>query len=119
MGFVSAMQLCPKSRRGRPPDCTVGSIWTPLPDPDQSRARFFSVTKADRAILFHLLGLLALALLVGIVARWLPVAEYVTQAQRKITELEVWGAVLYPLLFATVSIFLLPGGVLAIGAGLF
>jgi uncharacterized membrane protein YdjX (TVP38/TMEM64 family) len=49
----------------------------------------------------------------------LPVADYVTQAQRKITELEVWGAVLYPLLFAAVNVCLLPGGVLAIGAGLF
>lgn len=77
------------------------------------------VTKADRAIIFHLLGLLALAFGVGLVARWFPIAEYVTQAQRKITELEVWGAVLYPLLFATVNIFLLPGGVLAIGSGLF
>jgi uncharacterized membrane protein YdjX (TVP38/TMEM64 family) len=77
------------------------------------------VTKADRAILIHLLGLFALALLVGILARWLPVADYVTQAQRKITELEVWGAVLYPLLFAAVNVCLLPGGVLAIGAGLF
>jgi uncharacterized membrane protein YdjX (TVP38/TMEM64 family) len=77
------------------------------------------VTKADRAIAIHLLGLLGLALLVGTIARWLPIAEYVTQAQRKITELEVWGAVLYPLLFAAVNVFLLPGGVLAIGAGLF
>ena len=77
------------------------------------------MTKADRAILIHFLGLLGLAVLVGVLARLLPIAEYVTQAQRKITELEVWGAILYPLLFATVNVFLLPGGVLAIGAGLF
>jgi uncharacterized membrane protein YdjX (TVP38/TMEM64 family) len=78
-----------------------------------------NVTKADRAILFQLLGLLGLAVLVAVVARWLPVAEYVTQAQRKITELEVWGAILYPLLFALVNVLLLPGGILAIGSGLF
>ena len=77
------------------------------------------MTKADRAILIHLLGLLGLAVGVVVLARWLPIAEYVTQAQRKITELEIWGAVLYPLLFAAVNVFLLPGGVLAIGAGLF
>ena len=77
------------------------------------------MTKADRAIAIHLVGLIALAIFVGTLARWLPIADYVTQAQRKITELEVWGAVLYPLLFATVNVFLLPGGVLAIGAGLF
>lgn len=77
------------------------------------------MTKADRAILFHLLGLIVLAVVIVVAARWLPLAEYVTQAQRKITELEVWGAVLYPLLFAGVNILLLPGGVLAIGSGLF
>ena len=77
------------------------------------------VTKADRAILIHLLSLIGLAALVAIIARWLPIADYVTQAQRRITELEVWGAILYPLLFAIVNILLLPGGVLAIGSGLF
>jgi uncharacterized membrane protein YdjX (TVP38/TMEM64 family) len=79
----------------------------------------FPVTKADRAILLHLLSLLVLAVVVAIVARWLPLVEYVTQAQRTITKLEIWGAILYPILFATVNVLLLPGGVLAIGSGLF
>jgi uncharacterized membrane protein YdjX (TVP38/TMEM64 family) len=77
------------------------------------------MTKANRALLLHTTGGLALALSLAIVARWFPVAEYITQAQRKITELEIWGAVLYPLLFATCNILLLPGGILAIGSGLF
>jgi uncharacterized membrane protein YdjX (TVP38/TMEM64 family) len=77
------------------------------------------MTKANRAIALQALSLPLLALLLVLATRWLPIAEYVTRAQRKITELEVWGAVLYPLLFAACNVLLLPGGVLAIGAGLF
>lgn len=77
------------------------------------------MNKATRAILWNLLGLPLTALVIALLVHWLPMAEYVTRAQRKITELEVWGAVLYPLLFAGCNLLLLPGGVLAIGAGLF
>jgi uncharacterized membrane protein YdjX (TVP38/TMEM64 family) len=77
------------------------------------------VTKANRAIVLHVLSVPVMALIIAFAVHWLPVAEYVTRAQRKITELEIWGAVLYPLLFAACNILLLPGGVLAIGAGLF
>ena len=77
------------------------------------------MNRANRAILLNLLGLPLMALVIALLAHWLPVAEYVTRAQRKITDLEVWGAVLYPLLFAGCNLLLLPGGVLAIGSGLF
>ncbi len=75
--------------------------------------------KANRAILLHTLSVPLLALILLLAVRWLPVADYVSQAQRKITELEVWGAVVYPLLFAACNVMLLPGGILAVGAGLF
>ncbi len=75
--------------------------------------------RANRAILWHLLSLPVLALCLVLIVRWFPVAEYITRAQRKITDLEVWGALLYPLLFAACNVLLLPGGALAIGAGLF
>lgn len=83
----------------------------------QSRAS--AVNKANRAMLWHLLSLPLLALVPVLLVRWLPMAEYVTQAQRRLTELELWGGVLYPLLFAGCNLLLLPGGVLAIGSGLF
>ena len=70
-------------------------------------------------MLWHLLSLPLLALGLVLLVHWLPVADYLTRAQRKLTELEFWGAVLYPLLFAACNVLLLPGGVLAIGAGLF
>lgn len=77
------------------------------------------MTKANRAMLVHALGMLLIVVAVTVISWWLPVAHYVTQAQRKITELEIWGGVLYPMLFAACNVLLLPGGVLAIGAGLF
>jgi uncharacterized membrane protein YdjX (TVP38/TMEM64 family) len=83
------------------------------------RDKSVHMTKANRAIVLHALSVPLLGLLLVLAVRWLPVAEYVTQAQRKITELEIWGAVLYPLLFAACNVLLLPGGVLAIGSGLF
>jgi uncharacterized membrane protein YdjX (TVP38/TMEM64 family) len=75
--------------------------------------------RAGRSMLLHALSLPLLALLLLVFVHSLPVAEYVTRAQRTLTELEVWGGLLYPLLFAGCNLLLLPGGVLAIGAGLF
>jgi uncharacterized membrane protein YdjX (TVP38/TMEM64 family) len=46
------------------------------------------------------------------------VVEYITRAQRTIGELEFWGGVLYPLLYAACNVLLLPAGVLSIGSGL-
>ncbi len=48
-----------------------------------------------------------------------PVVRYITDLQQRIGEMEFWGAVLYPLLYGAVNVLLLPGGVLAIGSGLF
>src|SRR5437762_2917416 len=55
-----------------------------------------SMNRANRALLWHLLSLPLLALGLVLLVCWLPVAEYITHAQRKLTELEFWGAVLYP-----------------------
>ena len=77
------------------------------------------MTPGNRALFWNLMGLPVVALGLVLAVRWLPVADYVTQAQRRITELEIWGALLYPLLFAGCNVLLLPGGMLAIGAGLF
>ncbi len=72
-----------------------------------------------RALVVQLLGI-GTAILAGM---WLthhfPVVEYITRAQRKIGEMEVWGGVLYPLFYGACNVLLLPGGVLAVGSGLF
>jgi hypothetical protein len=48
-----------------------------------------------------------------------PVVLYITRAQRKIGEMELWGGLLYPLFYALCNVLLLPAGIPAIGSGLF
>lgn len=77
------------------------------------------MSKVKRALYFQLAGLV-LAAVVGVwIWRHYPVVQYVIQLQQKIGAMEFWGAVLYPLLYAAGNVLLLPGGVLAIGSGLF
>src|SRR5687767_15734596 len=72
-----------------------------------------------RAFLVQL-GMVVIAILTLVVlARALPVVEYVTRAQREIAAMDVWGALIYPLFFALCNLLLLPAGVVAVGSGLF
>ena len=77
------------------------------------------MSQFKRALYLQIAGL---ALAVGLVA-WLthhyPVVEFILRLQQKIGAMQFWGAVLYPLLYGTCNVLLLPGGVLAIGSGLF
>lgn len=72
-----------------------------------------------RAFYLQLVGFILAALFVAWVVRTFPVVLYITHAQRKIGEMEVWGGVLYPLFYAVCNVLLLPAGILAIGSGLF
>jgi uncharacterized membrane protein YdjX (TVP38/TMEM64 family) len=72
-----------------------------------------------RAFYIQLAGLFLTALFIVWLVRTFPVREYLTHAQRTIGEMEVWGGVLYPLVYAACNVLLLPGGVLAIGSGFF
>jgi uncharacterized membrane protein YdjX (TVP38/TMEM64 family) len=72
----------------------------------------------QRAVAIQMIGLVLGAAILWLLARQFPVVEYITRAQRKIGELEIWGGVLYPLLFAACNVLLLPAGVLAVGSGL-
>jgi uncharacterized membrane protein YdjX (TVP38/TMEM64 family) len=77
------------------------------------------MTNLRRALCLQLLGLGLVAVVVILLAHYFPVVAFITRAQRKIGQMEVWGGVLYPLFFAACNVLLLPGGVIAIGAGLF
>jgi uncharacterized membrane protein YdjX (TVP38/TMEM64 family) len=72
-----------------------------------------------RAFLLQLLGLIIPVLLLAWLVWRFPVSDYVTHAQRTLGEMEVWGALLYPLAIAGCNLLLLPGGVLMMGSGLF
>src|SRR5712675_234537 len=77
------------------------------------------MSQIKRALYLQIAGL---ALAVG-VAAWLahhyPVIDAIVRMQQKIGAMQFWGAVLYPLLYGACNVLLLPGGVLAIGSGLF
>lgn len=77
------------------------------------------MTKFSRAIATQLAGLTVFGLAVMALTRLLPILEWIGFLQQRIVAMHVWGAVLYPFLFAACNILLLPGGVIAMGGGLF
>jgi len=54
-----------------------------------------------------------------LLSRSSPLLHYVTRAQQLMAGMGTLGGALYPLLFAACNVLLLPGGVLALGSGLF
>ncbi len=77
------------------------------------------MSKFLRAIATQLLGFGLLGLALAALVRALPVVSWVLRLQHEIGTMKIWGAVLYPLLYASCNVLLLPGGVLAVGSGLF
>lgn len=75
--------------------------------------------KVTRAVLFQLLCILLIGTALIWAAQHFPVVEMITRAQNKVGQMKWWGAILYPILLAGCNILLLPGGVLAVGSGLF
>ncbi len=60
----------------------------------------------------------AIALAVAL-SHFFPVVSLVTALQERVMGWGLWAAICYPLLFAGCNIFLLPGGILAVGSGFF
>ena len=77
------------------------------------------MSKVKRALYLQLAGLVLTVALVAWAARHYPVVHYIGELQRRVGAMEFWGGVLYPALFAACNVLLLPGGVLAVGSGLF
>src|SRR5437867_3087822 len=75
--------------------------------------------KISRAVFVQLAGLLAVALLVAWLAHHFDLIGFVERLQQRVGQMEFWGAFVYPLLLAGCNLLLLPGGVLALGSGLF
>jgi uncharacterized membrane protein YdjX (TVP38/TMEM64 family) len=73
-----------------------------------------------RHSLYWQAGALGIAVaLVFALSLFFPVIEFIDALQRGVMSLGAWAAVCYPLLFAACNILLLPGGILAVGAGFF
>src|ERR1700680_1800685 len=75
--------------------------------------------KIRRAIYWQFGGLVIAVALISAVSRFFPIVDFVDVAQTRVMGWGTWGAVCYPLLFAACNIFLLPGGILAVGGGFF
>lgn len=72
-----------------------------------------------RALIAQLVGLGAFILLVAVLSRFLPIADYIASVQHRVMGWGPWSAVLYPILYACCNVLLLPGGLLSIGGGFF
>ncbi len=77
------------------------------------------MSRIKGAFYLQLLGLAAGAGLIYWLMRHYPIAEWIGWAQKRIAEMGTMGGVLYPVLFAGCNVLLLPGGVIAMGSGLF
>jgi uncharacterized membrane protein YdjX (TVP38/TMEM64 family) len=77
------------------------------------------MSRIKRVFYLQFLGLVAAAVLVYWLVRNYPVLAWIHSAQHYIGGLGVWGGLLYPLLYAICNVLLLPGGVIAMGSGLF
>ncbi len=73
----------------------------------------------SRAIALQFIGFILFIGAIIWIGRSPLVLHAIERAQHKIGEMEHWGLVLYPLLFAACNILLLPGGILALSSGLF
>ena len=75
--------------------------------------------KLRRSLYWQAASLVLVIVLVLALSRFFPVVDSVEALQRRVMSLGAWAAVCYPLLFAACNILLLPGGILAVGAGFF
>jgi uncharacterized membrane protein YdjX (TVP38/TMEM64 family) len=75
--------------------------------------------KVRRSLYWQAASLVIAVVLVLALSRFFPVVDSIEALQRRVMSLGAWAAVCYPLLFAACNILLLPGGILAVGAGFF
>jgi uncharacterized membrane protein YdjX (TVP38/TMEM64 family) len=77
------------------------------------------MSKVTRAICYQF-GALVLAIALAIaLSRFVPAVNFIEALQQRVMSWGAWAAICYPLLFALCNILLLPGGILAVGAGFF
>lgn len=77
------------------------------------------MSKIKRAVYLQFAGLGVFLTALAWISHKYPVVDGIVRLQRAIGALQFWGAALYPLLYGACNVLLLPGGMLAIGSGLF
>jgi uncharacterized membrane protein YdjX (TVP38/TMEM64 family) len=77
------------------------------------------MSKVGRAICWQVGALVGAITLAVLLSRFFPFVNFIEASQHRVMAWGAWGAICYPLLFATCNILLLPGGILAVGGGFF
>jgi uncharacterized membrane protein YdjX (TVP38/TMEM64 family) len=77
------------------------------------------MSKIRRAVWFQLAGLVLAGIFVTWLAHHFDLLRLIERLQGQVGQMELWGAVCYPFLLAGCNLLLLPGGVIAVGSGLF
>src|SRR5256885_6611941 len=72
-----------------------------------------------RAIIWQLGGLLVVGIALFFLSRLFPLVDILADVQQHVMRWGAWSAISYPLLYACCNVFLLPGGILSVGAGFF
>lgn len=72
-----------------------------------------------RALLVQVCGLLIVSVLLLVLSRFFPIADWLAAVQQQVMSWGVWSAICYPLLYACCNVLLLPGGFLSVGGGFF
>ena len=75
--------------------------------------------KVRRSLYWQIAALVIAVALVFALSRFFPVVDFIGALQQRVMSLGAWAAICYPLLFAACNVLLLPGGILAVGAGFF
>ena len=77
------------------------------------------MSRLQRALYLQIAGLAVFATLLVWIGHRYPVLDAIVRLENAVGALEFWGAALYPLPYGACNVLLLPGGILAIGSGLF
>src|SRR5215472_7104136 len=72
-----------------------------------------------RVILWQAAAIVCAIALAVALSRFFPVVDFIEVLQEHVMSWGAWAGICYPLLFAACNIFLLPGGILAVGGGFF
>src|SRR5947209_3835025 len=75
--------------------------------------------KVRRSLYWQIAALVIAVALVFALSCFFPVVDFIGALQQRVMSLGAWAAICYPLLFAACNVLLLPGGILAVGAGFF
>src|SRR6266699_6108798 len=75
--------------------------------------------RVRRSLYWQAAALVIAIALIFTLSNFFPVVDLIEALQKRVMSLGTWAAICYPLLFAACNVLLLPGGILAVGAGFF